>query len=59
MAKADRDYFLARAKHEREVAITCEDNSVALAHLHFAEEYERRAQLLAPQSAAPHLAALS
>ena len=43
MVDADRDYFLARAQREREIAISCEDNAVALTHFRFAEEYERRA----------------
>ncbi|HWU95628.1 MAG TPA: hypothetical protein VN029_08510 [Sphingomonas sp.] len=39
----DRDYFTLRAAQERAIAITCEDNSAALAHLRMAEEYSRRA----------------
>jgi hypothetical protein len=39
----DRTYFLSRARHERGVGSTCEDNAVALAHLKMADEYERRA----------------
>ena len=38
-----RAYFLRRAREERDIASGCEDNSVALIHFRFAEEYERRA----------------
>ena len=41
----DRDYLLARARREREIASTCEDNGVALVHFRMADEYERRAAL--------------
>jgi hypothetical protein len=38
----DHSYFRERARQEREIALTCEDNSAALAHLRMADEYERR-----------------
>lgn len=40
------NYLQARARQERSIAITSEDNCVALTHLRMADEYERRAQLL-------------
>lgn len=40
------DYLQTRALQERNIAITSEDNCVALTHLRMADEYERRAQLL-------------
>lgn len=40
------DYLQARAQQERNIAITTEDNCVALVHLRMADEYERRAQML-------------
>jgi hypothetical protein len=43
MTNRDRDYFLRRAREERDIANCCEDNSVALTHFRFADEYERRA----------------
>jgi hypothetical protein len=42
----DRDYLLSRARREREIATTCEDNSAALVHFRMADEYERRAQMV-------------
>jgi hypothetical protein len=39
----DRTYYRSRARQERSIAATCEDNSAALAHLAMANEYERRA----------------
>lgn len=59
MAGTDRDYYLSRAKREREIAISSEDNAVALTHFRFAEEYERRAASLARGSAARPMVALS
>lgn len=41
----ERTYLLNRAKRERAMASTCDDNSAALAHSRMAEEYERRAGL--------------
>ena len=38
----DRDYFARRARDERAIALTCKDHAVALAHLSFAEAYEKR-----------------
>ena len=38
----DRDYYAERARQERERAICCENNTVALVHLKLADEYERR-----------------
>lgn len=38
---SDRTYFARRAREERERAAPCEDNSVALAHLRLADEYDR------------------
>jgi hypothetical protein len=38
----DRDYFERRARYERAIALTCEDNTVALTHLNFADAYEKR-----------------
>ena len=38
----DRTYFEVRARQERAIGSTCEDNAVALAHLRMANEYERR-----------------
>ncbi len=46
MPMEDRDYYLKRAREEREIAATCEDNGVARAHLMMADEYDRRAQRL-------------
>ena len=46
MKDPNLDYLEARARQERSIAITSEDNCVALAHLRMADEYERRAQLL-------------
>jgi hypothetical protein len=43
----DRTYYLHRARTERAIANCAEDNSVALAHLKLADEYERRAAILA------------
>ncbi|SOB78912.1 hypothetical protein SAMN06297144_0278 [Sphingomonas guangdongensis] len=40
----DAAYLLSRARQERARGNTCEDNAVALVHLQFAEEYERRAR---------------
>ena len=40
-------YYAQRAREERQRAVTCEDNSAALAHLRMAEEYDRRAQDIA------------
>jgi len=36
------DYFRRRAREEREIAATCEDNAIAMAHLKMADEYQRR-----------------
>ena len=41
--ESDREYFLNRAKEERERAATCEDDTVAMVHLKLAGEYEKRA----------------
>ena len=49
---SDRDYLLARARREREIASTCEDNGVALTHFRMADEYERRATLMRGDSGA-------
>ena len=38
----DHDYFARRARDERAIALTCEDNVVALTHLSFADAYEKR-----------------
>jgi hypothetical protein len=46
MSDPHLDYLQARARHERNIAITSEDNCVALVHLRMADEYERRAQML-------------
>ncbi len=43
----DRAYFTRRAREEREMAATCEDNAAAIAHLTLADEYARRAGELA------------
>ena len=59
MAGTDRDYYLSRAKREREIAISCSDNAVALTHVRFAEEYERRAASLTHASSLRPMAALS
>jgi hypothetical protein len=40
----DESYFRMRAQREREIAGSCHDNAVALAHLKMADEYERRLQ---------------
>ena len=45
----DRDYFARRAREERELAATCEDNAVAMAHLQMADEYSKRANDLAAE----------
>jgi hypothetical protein len=44
MERNDRAYFLRRAGEERDIANCCEDNSIALTHFRFADEYERRAE---------------
>ena len=46
MSDPNLDYLQARAQQERNIAITSEDNCVALAHLRMADEYERRAEML-------------
>jgi hypothetical protein len=38
----DLEYFARRARDERAIALTCEDNAVALTHLNFADAYEKR-----------------
>ena len=38
----DESYFRMRARREREIAGTCEDNAVAMAHFTMADAYERR-----------------
>jgi hypothetical protein len=43
-AQNDREYFLRRARKEREIANESEDNSAALAHLRMADAYECRAR---------------
>lgn len=45
----DRAYWLRRAREERDLGNHCEDNAVALIHLRFADEYERRAAQPAAQ----------
>lgn len=40
------EYLQARARQERNLALTSEDNCAALTHLRMADEYERRAQML-------------
>jgi len=45
-AQNDREYFLRRARQEREIANRAEDNAVALAHSRMADTYERRAREL-------------
>jgi hypothetical protein len=45
-AQDDREYFIRRARQERAIASTCEDNAVALAHLRMADTYECRAREL-------------
>ncbi len=47
MQPDDVEYFARRAKQEREVAATCEDNATALVHLRMADEYQRRLDALA------------
>ena len=49
-AQDDREYFLRRAREEREIANGSEDNSVALAHLRMADAYEYRARELEPEA---------
>jgi hypothetical protein len=39
----DQRYFRARARQERAIGSTCEDNTAAIIHLRMAAEYERRA----------------
>lgn len=46
-SRNEGDYLRARAKREREIASTCEDNSAALAHPRMADEYDRRARVMA------------
>jgi len=48
----DRTYFESRARRERAIAATCEDNAVALAHLRMADAYERRLASASPQQPA-------
>jgi hypothetical protein len=43
----NHSYYTERARQERERANVCEDNSLALTHLRFAEAYEQRVQALA------------
>jgi hypothetical protein len=38
----DIAYFISRARRERAIATTCEDNAAALAHLRMADAYESR-----------------
>ena len=40
------EYLRHRAKQEREIAVTCEDNAIALAHFRMADEYQRRVDAL-------------
>jgi hypothetical protein len=40
----DESYYRMRAQREREIAVNCEDNAVALAHLKLADAYEQRLQ---------------
>ncbi len=40
--ESTRDYFIRRAREERVMAVECNDDSAALAHLRMAEEYESR-----------------
>ena len=48
MTRSDQHAYLTnRARQERDIAICCEDNSIALTHFRFAEEYDRRAAALA------------
>ena len=46
MQERHHDYLQARARRERAIASTSEDNCAALIHLRMADEYERRAQML-------------
>jgi hypothetical protein len=46
MAEQDRDYLLARARQERELAASATDSRVQATHLTLAHEYEVRANLL-------------
>jgi hypothetical protein len=39
----DRSYYRTRARQERALALACEDNAAAVAHLNLAEAYEQRA----------------
>ena len=48
MTRSDQHAYLTRrARQERDIAICCEDNSVALTHFRFADEYDRRAATIA------------
>jgi hypothetical protein len=48
MRTDDASYYQKRAQQERERAAICEDNTVALAHLRMADEYELRVQEMKP-----------
>lgn len=49
----DYSYFKRRAQREREIAETCKDNAVALAHLNMAAAYDRRLATTSPPEEAP------
>ncbi len=42
-----REYYTRRAREERVMAVTANDNSAAIAHLQMAERYEAQASALA------------
>lgn len=41
--QSEREYCERRAHEERCIAVQCENNAAALAHLRMAEEYDKRA----------------
>jgi len=47
----DRSYFESRARRERALAATCENNRAALAHLLMADAYEQAIAELADRPA--------
>lgn len=48
MRTDDASYYQKRAQQERKRAAICEDNTVALAHLRMADEYELRVREMKP-----------
>lgn len=56
MTRSDQHAYLTRrARQERDIAICCEDNAVALTHFRFADEYEITALHIAGDMCDLHL----